>query len=72
LFEAGVAAGFIQEKNLALVNIIDLDGGKGGSKAANFEENFADRWGSVAIKALDEWTPPVCLPLIHLSTYKRS
>lgn len=55
LLEGAVAAGFIQEKNLKLVNIVDLD----GSKATNFEESRVDEWGPTVIKALNEWTPPV-------------
>ena len=55
LLDGAVAAGFIKEENLALVQIIDLPGGK----AANFEEAKADEWGPAAVKALQEWSPTV-------------
>lgn len=55
LLDGAVAAGFIKEENLALVQIIDLPGGK----AANFEEAKADEWGPAAVKALQEWSAPV-------------
>lgn len=61
LLEGAVAAGFILEKNLALVKVIDLDGGK----AANFEEARADEWGPAVIKALKEWEPLVSLLAIR-------
>jgi hypothetical protein len=60
LLDGAVSAGFIQPQNLSLLTILDLEHGRAGAKASNLEEAIVGQWGARVIKALEEWTPPVC------------
>ncbi|ADV19499.1 conserved hypothetical protein [Cryptococcus gattii WM276] len=51
-FENSVEAGFIAPSNLALLKLVDLEGGE----EANMDEARADEWGQAALKALKEWS----------------
>ncbi|ODO10836.1 TIGR00730 family protein [Cryptococcus amylolentus CBS 6273] len=48
-FESSVQAGFVAEENLALLKLVELEGGAEG------EEGRAEEWGAAALKALREW-----------------
>ncbi|WVQ71796.1 hypothetical protein IAR50_001338 [Cryptococcus sp. DSM 104548] len=48
-FESSVRAGFVAEENLALLKLVELEGG------AEDEEGRAAQWGHAALKALEEW-----------------
>lgn len=51
-FENSVEAGFIASSNLALLKLVDLEGGE----EANMDEARAHEWGQAALKALKEWS----------------
>jgi hypothetical protein len=57
MLAGAVSAGFIQEKNLALVDIIDLD------TQGSTEEEAVEQWGTTVVRALENWTAPV-IPLL--------
>lgn len=58
LLKNAVEAGFIAEKNLALVQIVDLE-----DAAANDDESRAGEWGAATVKALQNWSLEVSRPL---------
>jgi hypothetical protein len=58
LLKNAVEAGFIAEKNLALVQIVDLE-----DAAANDDESRAGEWGPATVKALQDWSLEVSRPL---------
>jgi hypothetical protein len=62
LLKNAVEAGFIAEKNLALVQIVDLE-----DAAANDDESRAGEWGAATVKALKDWSLEVSCPLTFAS-----